>query len=63
MVDIRILTGWTFFVAICIAIYFGGWFLGVFIGLLLLFGMKQIPDIVLFQYAPLTNRAHYLLNW
>ena len=46
MVDIRIITGWTFFIAICIAIYFGGWFLGIFIGILLLFGMRELLQMM-----------------
>ena len=42
MVDIRILTGWIFFFVVCIAIYFGGWVLGIFLGALLVFGMKEL---------------------
>lgn len=40
--DIRIYTGWTFFFVICAAIYIGGWVLGIFLGILLIFGMKEL---------------------
>lgn len=46
MVDTRICTGWIFFFIVCAAIYFGGWFLGAFIGILLIFGMKELLIIL-----------------
>lgn len=42
MVNRRIIFGWLFFFAIFFAIYNGEWILGLFVGVLLIFGMKEL---------------------
>ena len=42
MVNRRIIFGWLFFFIICFAIWKGEWVLGIFIGVLLLLGMKEL---------------------
>ncbi len=46
MVNRRIIFGWLFFFIICFAMYAGEWKFGLFIGILLVLGMRELLDMM-----------------